>query len=105
MLECGNIRILVTAYQRVTGNNAIFLLSTICGDAMAILFEGLKLAKGLNGLISRGLEPQKNIWKSCEKVFESCHPDCYFLLKFCNQLTSNLVLSGILCFHKLEWGL
>lgn len=45
MLECRDIEILVNTYQRVTGNNALFLLSTICGDAMATLFERLKLAK------------------------------------------------------------
>ena len=49
-----NIKILVNAYQRVTGNNALFLLSTIYGDATAILFERLKLEKGLKGLIPEG---------------------------------------------------
>lgn len=54
MLECRNIRILVNNYQRVTENNALFFLSTICGNAMATLFEMLEFTSDSKDWLPEG---------------------------------------------------
>ena len=43
-----------------------------CGDVTATFLGRVILMNREKGCFPRRLELQKNIWKSCEKVFELC---------------------------------